>query len=416
VPGRKLAPVLGVFGTLIPAIVLGGSVIQEVELVVHVRVPDDTPVDARVYLAGSHPAVGEWRPDGAPLVRQADGRHVLRLRLPRGIRLDYKYTLGTWERVEKGLGGIERPNRVFEARSGEDRTDEVLCWAAKSPRKSSLTGNIRRIENVRAARLPYARDVWVYLPPQYEREPERRFPVVYLQDGQNVFDVSTSAFGSEWRADDLAERLIRQGTISPVILVAVANSPDRLDEYTGSRDARFERGGKGQDYAHFLIEELKPRIDRDYRTLSESRNTAIVGSSLGGLISLEIARLYPDRVGAVAALSPALGWDEERLLRELSERPESLGGIPIWIDMGTFEGSESEREARSNPHVERVVRLGRALLQNRQDRSTLEVRVIEDGRHDEASWSARFGEVLIFLDRNRKSGEGPETPRLREPG
>src|SRR5207248_8363716 len=131
--------------------------------------------------------------------------------------------------------------------------------------------------------------IWVHLPPGYETHRRRRYQVLYLHDGQNLFDPRRAAFGMAWHAYTTADRLTEQGRIDPVILVGIANTPARLDEYAVWRDAREKAGGRGELYARFVFDELKPFIDGEYRTLPGRQHTGVLGSSLGGLVSLTMA-------------------------------------------------------------------------------------------------------------------------------
>src|SRR6266481_6575239 len=162
--------------------------------------------------------------------------------------------------------------------------------------KHTLTGNIKRHRGFRSKILGNRRDVLVYLPPGYRRFSRQRYPVLYLQDGQNVFDAATSFAGVEWGVDETAERLVRTKIIEPLIIVAVANmGEDRVHEYTptpGVIEAKGRRKkrsrGLARLYGYFLMEELKPFIDRNYRTRRGPTFTGLGGSSLGGLVTLAI--------------------------------------------------------------------------------------------------------------------------------
>ena len=169
-------------------------------------------------------------------------------------------------------------------------------------RKHTLTGNIKVHRAFPSKFLGNRRDVLVYLPPGYRRFSRKRYPALYLHDGQNVFDAATSFGGVEWGVDETAERLIRTKIIDPLIIVAVANmGEDRVHEYTptpGVIEAKGRRKkrsrGLARLYGHFLMEELKP-LHRS--KISDSRRgptfTGLGGSSLGGLVTLAIGLLYP---------------------------------------------------------------------------------------------------------------------------
>jgi predicted alpha/beta superfamily hydrolase len=237
--------------------------------------------------------------------------------------------------------------------------------------------------------LPDARDIEVYLPEAYTNEPARRFPVFYLHDGQNLFDSRTSYIPDRtWQAHTTADRLTRDGLIEPVILVGINNTGvRRMAEYTPTRDPRLG-GGDGDLYGRLLVEELKPRIDREFRTLPDAANTALGGSSLGGLISLYLGFTYPDVFSNLAVLSPSIWWNDRSILRTITAgrtRPD----LRIWLDMGTAEGLR---------HLRDTDLLHRRLVQNGwRDGFDIQYLRVPGGQHNEDAWAARFHQVLRFL-------------------
>ena len=209
----------------------------------------------------------------------------------------------------------------------------------------TLTGNIQRHSGFPSRILGNEREVLVYLPPGYRRTTVQRYPVLYLQDGQNVFDAATAFGGVEWRVDETAQELIKQRLVEPLIIVAVANAgEDRIHEYAPSK-GRIEPDGKSRKrsrgllrkYGRFLVEELKPFIDRTYRTQPEKEATGIGGSSLGGLASLLLGLWYPDTFTRIAALSPSVWWDDCLVYRLVEEMEFMAGRGRLWLDTGTHE-------------------------------------------------------------------------------
>jgi predicted alpha/beta superfamily hydrolase len=255
---------------------------------------------------------------------------------------------------------------------------------------SELDANPRyKVDNFHSEILPDDREVSVYLPPQYLEQEERRFPVFYLQDGQNLFDGRTSYIaGKTWRANTTADQLAESGEIEPVILVGVANTGlRRMAEYTPTRDFKMG-GGEGRSYGRLLMEELKPLIDRSYRTLTGPASTGLGGSSLGGLLSLYLGFAHPEVFGKIAVMSPSLWWDHRSILNAIQQqatKPE----LRIWLDMGTAEGARHLRDADT---LER-------LLLKRGWRSGVDLAYMKapGAVHDEQAWSDRFGDVLRFL-------------------
>src|SRR5256714_8597526 len=162
--------------------------------------------------------------------------------------------------------------------------------------KHTLTGTIRRHRRFPSRIFGNRRDVLVYLPPGYRRFSRTRYPVLYLQDGQSVFDAATSFAGVEWAVDETAQRLIRENLIEPLIIVAIANTgEDRIHEYAPTpgvidENAKRKKRSKGwaRKYGRFLIEELKPYIDKRHRTKPAAELTGLRGSSLGGLLTLSL--------------------------------------------------------------------------------------------------------------------------------
>jgi predicted alpha/beta superfamily hydrolase len=260
--------------------------------------------------------------------------------------------------------------------------------------KHTLTGNIKQHRAFPSKILGNRRDVLVYLPPGYRRFSRKRYPVLYLQDGQNVFDAATSFSGVEWGVDETAERLIRQKLVEPLIVVAIAHTGEnRIHEYAPTRgviDPKAKRKkrsrGLAPQYGRFLIEELKPYIDKKYRTKGGAEFTGLGGSSLGGLATLAIGILFPRAFTRLIVMSPSIWWDDfaiYRLVDSIEEKPP----LKIWLDTGTAEpGWERARELRDRL-VEKSWRL----------RDDLKYTEIEGGDHSEAAWAARVGRALRFL-------------------
>ncbi len=236
------------------------------------------------------------------------------------------------------------------------------------------------------------RAVRVWLPESHATEQQRRFPVLYLMDGQNVFSSETAFAGVAWNAGDTAERLIDARRIEPLILVGVDNSgPHRTDDYT---PVTFHgRGGHASDMARMLIEEIKPFVDARYRTLPDRENTAIAGASLGGLFALHAALSHPGVFGRVAALSPTVWWGHGEVMRRVAALRERLP-VRIWIDIGKREAPPLRQHVRSLNEL----LLAKGWRKSRiTRRATLRHVEIPRGRHDEASWGRRFDRVLKFL-------------------
>jgi predicted alpha/beta superfamily hydrolase len=258
----------------------------------------------------------------------------------------------------------------------------------------TLTGNIQRHRAFPSKILRNRRDVLVYLPPGYRRFSGRHYPVLYLHDGQNVFDAATSFAGVEWGVDETAQQLIRQKLIEPLIIVAIANTgEERIHEYapTPARiDPPKRKRSKGllRSYGHFLTKELKPFIDRRYRTRREAEFTGLGGSSLGGLATLVLGLWFPNYFQRLAVLSPSIWWDDCAIYKIVDALDENAKPpLRIWLDTGTNEpGWERARVLR-----DRLVEKGWRLHDD------LQYSEMEGAGHSEGAWAARVDPVLRFL-------------------
>lgn len=231
--------------------------------------------------------------------------------------------------------------------------------------------------------LSKPRDIIVWLPPGYEQERERRYPVLYMHDGANVY--------VEWRIDEIAKPLISSGEVEPLIIVLVPNGgqpEDRFDDYTWTKPARAKSGGKADVYGRMLIEELKPFIDREYRTRPDAANTAMGGASLGALVSLHLALEHPGVFGKLMLMSPAVWWDDKLLLRDVG-RLKTRPPLRIWLDVGKAESPSMVRNAQALRDT-----LSRKGWKRGEDLTYFE---LPDGRHAEAWFARRAGQALKYL-------------------
>lgn len=234
------------------------------------------------------------------------------------------------------------------------------------------------------------RTIRIWLPPGYYSEKRKRYPVFYLHDGQNLFKGGPSFIPNQaWNVDTAAHDLIVNGEIDPIILVGIDNSGgERLNEYTPTENAKFKGSGNGDKYGKFLVEELKPFVDSHYRTLKDARNTALGGSSLGGLISLHLGLSYPKTFGKIAVLSPSIWWDDSVILHRV-EKMATHQKLKIWLDIGSKEGDSMLMHTR---------KLQAALLVKGWKQSAdLQYIEAEGASHNEKAWSERFPNVLKFL-------------------
>jgi predicted alpha/beta superfamily hydrolase len=255
----------------------------------------------------------------------------------------------------------------------------------------TFTGTLRFHRSIPSRHVEGGRDVIVYLPPGYNEAKSTRYPVLYMHDGQNLFDAATAFANQEWGLDELAESLIGEGVIEPLIIVGIYNAGEnRIAEYTHVRDRRGQ-GGRARLHARFLVEELKPFIDSEYRTLPDTANTGLGGSSLGGLVTLYLGLHYPEVFGKLIVMSPSVWWARRAILREV-RKAQGKFNQKIWLDIGTCEGSDSEACVRN-------VRDLRDALLKRGWTLGRDLRHVEDegAGHDEKAWGHRMKDALTFL-------------------
>jgi predicted alpha/beta superfamily hydrolase len=247
---------------------------------------------------------------------------------------------------------------------------------------------LRKHEQFRSRFLRNQRDLIVYTPPGYTEQPSRRFPVLYLHDGQNLFDGATSFIpGQDWHVGQTADHFIHAGKVEPLIIIGMYNTKARIREYTPTHVPKLG-GGRADRYAKFLLEEVRPFIDREYRTLSGSQYTGIGGSSLGGLVSLYLGLKHSRVFGKIAALSPSVWWNQQVILRfaqvaTVEPRPR------IWLDIGTREGQRIVHEVERFRDV--LLEKGWRLEQD------LHYERVAGAEHNEAAWAQRVGPFLQFL-------------------
>jgi isoamylase len=256
--------------------------------------------------------------------------------------------------------------------------------AAVKARQRAHAGPTRRtLRNVWSPQLKSWRRIDVYLPASYARS-RSRYPVVYMQDGQNLSDPTTAFAGKTWQLGavlaDLAARDVE------VIVVGVHHAGEaRIAEYSPFRDRKHD-GGRGDAYLAFLADTLKPRIDRRFRTRRAASHTAIAGSSMGGLISLYGWFSRRDVFGHAAVLSPSLWFGRDALFDYFESRALPRGRL--YLDVGTAEGAGTLRDARAFVSLVEERGIGDERFSYYEDRG---------GRHDEAAWSGRLGAAIEFL-------------------
>ena len=369
---------------------------------VRARVPEGT---GPVYLAGSLPQLGPWRPDAIPLSGTGRERSA-ELTVPPDSTFEYKFTLGAWNREALSAAGTVPPNYRLAVHQDTVVVHQVAAFK-RDPREyiadwrgSGVRGRLVYWHDVRSAFLGPAREVEIWLPPGYDASPTKRYPVLYMHDGQNLFDPRIANTGVDWGVDEAVAHLADRGVIPPIIVVGAWSTDARSSEYSPWHHA--------PDYARFLIDELMPRVNREFRTLTGPEHTAVMGSSMGGLLSFYLVTHHPDVFGACGCVSthfplseavavqvlhlPASGVPDTTpyIVRDIRAGLHAPKGTRYWFDYGTM--SLDSAYAPSHAAV-RAWLLDEGLVEGRD----FVIRRYQGATHNEASWRARLEDPLTFL-------------------
>lgn len=356
---------------------------------IRVNAPASTPETAKVYIAGGDASMGTWNPSEVGMTKEHGVQWVFRERYEPGTVLEFKVTLGSWAHQALYDGKTVPGNTVLTVRS--DTTIELSpeSWGTSDAAGSGtvgsgggVTGTVRYHRGLAGRGLNYARDLAVWLPPSYEKEKSRRYPVLYMHDGQNVFDPATSFIGADWRADEVADSLIRAGSIEEIIIVGIGNTPDRVPEYSETP--------LGRAYGDFVVQTVKPMIDSLYRTKSDRNNTAVMGSSMGGLVSFLFAWEYPEVFSMAGCLSPAFLVDSNRVLSEVQAYTGPKKPVHVYLDDGGV-----GLDARLKPGYDSMIRLleEKGFMKGKD----LEYQFEPSAEHNEHAWAARLWRPLVYM-------------------
>lgn len=326
-----------------------------------------------IYLAGNF---NGWNPkdERARFSTDQKGNYFLSLALPAGM-YEYKITRGSWDKVECKKGGENIGNRFLKLESDSTITIEIEAWqdqSAVKAKKSTASSNVHILTtSFYIPKLKRTRRVWVYLPADYATS-KQRYPVLYMHDGQNVFE-DTTAYTGEWGVDEFLDT----SKTKKCIVVAIDHGGDkRLNEYSPYDMERYGTG-EGKLYVDFLVKKLKKYIDRKFRTQRGRESTFVAGSSMGGLISLYALLKYPGKFGGAGIFSPAF-WVAPRIYDEIRLKGSKIKG-KLFFYAGKKEGETmvpfmikafGELAAVSHSQLESVIR--------------------DEGKHNEATWRKEF--------------------------
>ncbi|MEK7780886.1 MAG: alpha/beta hydrolase-fold protein [Verrucomicrobiota bacterium] len=363
-------------------------------VVIRAQVPTNV---GTVYLTGNRPELGNWQPRTFAMTGTNQERTAT-LRLPAGTKLEYKFTLSSWDREGLGPSGTILPNHRLTVDKDQDVTVVIADFRKDTAdylddwKGSGVLGRLEYWKNVPSKFLTPTRHVEIWLPPGYDEQTTNRYDVLYMHDGQNLFDPRIANTGVDWGVDEAVVRGMNAGKLPPLIVVGIWCTDQRLREYSPWH--------LGTNYARFLIEELMPLVNQKFRTRTGPQHTAVTGSSMGGLISFWLCWQHPEVFGSGGCLSSALMWNERFLSptgearpfleQEIASDAKFPRGARLYFDYGTREGSG----AFESLHNKLAAWLE---TQGWNVGTDFVIRKIEGAEHNEAAWRARLDEPLLFL-------------------
>ncbi len=371
--------------TLLPILLFSAALQAQLTLVVK-SLPANTPPGASIYVAGTF---NSWNPGDPSKVLQplGGGQYSITLNPPVG-QVKYKFTRGSWATVEGNANGGYLPDREWNY-TGQPTTLEltILSWEDLGGVTSTAAPNVRIWSNsFYMPQLNRNRRIWVYVPPDYDTAVGKRYPVLYMHDGQNLFDAATS-FAGEWAVDEALNALHRQGDYGCIVVGIDNGSQYRLDEYSPWVNAQYNAGGQGDEYVDFIVNTLKPKIDSAFRTLPGRRTTGIMGSSMGGLISMYAFSERQDVFSRAGIFSPAFWFAGKGPAEHVAAHPRQGEGRVYFL----AGGKESASVAQTMQEV--ADSLAKAGFGSEERFLT----VPADGEHKEWFWRREFPNAYLWL-------------------
>lgn len=342
---------------------------------------DDT---SKIYIAGNVEELGGWNPN--KIILEYIGAKIWskKIEIVKGTRLEYKFTKGSWATEALGSDSSIPQNSVLVVNRDTTVSATIFNWRDKFnfKVKGQITGTVKYHKNFVLPGLK-PRDIFVWLPPDYETNLTKYYPVFYMHDGQNLVDPRTSNTFIDWQVDEAADSLIRAEKIEPFIIVGINNTNDRGTEYSNTP--------LGKLYIKLIVEKIKPFIDKTYRTLPDAKHTAVGGSSMGGLISMICAWEFPDVFSKVACFSPAFMFQDFDYTKVIQQEKSPKKNLLIYIDNG---GRGLETMLQHG--VDRMVDILKS--KNYREGKDLFIFIDKNAEHNEAAWAKRVWKPMeIFF-------------------
>jgi len=344
--------------------------------------PQYHPAAADIYVAGSF---NGWNPqdNDYKFERDSSGNYFLPLKLDNGS-YEFKITRGSWDKSEAKKGGGTLPNRKLTVAKDDLVHVSVAEWADRFEARPVVHSASRQVRIIDTAflipQLKRVRRIWVYLPEEYPADKSTKYPVLYMHDGQNLFDDAT-AYSGEWGIDEFLDST----TLRKCIVVGIDHGgTKRLNEYNPYSSEKFGVG-EGDRYLEFLVRTLKPYIDKNFQTLRDKSNTFVAGSSMGGLISMYALLRYPTVFGGAGVFSPAFWITGDSIANEIKSRGSKVNS-KIYFYAGKLEGESMV------PDMLAAYESMKSLSKSKM------VRIVnEAGTHSEKAWRSEFPKFYEWM-------------------
>lgn len=330
-----------------------------------------------IYLTGNIDKLGAWNPKGLAMTRRSESRWEKSFSVPDSTNLLFKFTLGSFEREAMSNRGNIPGNNEMSIIEDTEVYFVLEDWKNTLSPINVSAGKIN-LHVVNPKNGLASRKVAVWLPDTYEKEPNKKFPVIYLHDGQNQFDGSKTFNGQEWKIDETLTRLDHEHKIQVPICVAIDNTMARLEEYGSVTEESL--------YADFIVDQLKPFIDSMYRTLPDRKNTATMGASLGGLSAFHLGWYHNETFSKSACFSPGFRYKNVDLSTELKKYQGPKKDLVLYIDNGTV-GLEAEIQ----PGIDATVNFLKS------SGYTVHYSIAQGAEHTEEAWASRVAQPMILF-------------------
>lgn len=346
-------------------------------------IAEGLPEGTKIYLTGNDDQLGNWQPDSVELNAIEKGKWSGSFSFEKRKKLEFKITRGSWENEALNNDGSIPGNYVVDLLNDTTIEIRINLWADQVERKieGQITGTVKYHRNFQGEGIK-PRDIIVWLPPGYESDSTKNYPVLYMHDGQNIIDPHTSSFQVDWQIDEAADSLICKKLIEPVIIVGIYNTSDRNEEYSD--------GETGISYMKFIVDSLKPFIDRNYRTKPDRINTANGGGSLGGLISFLLMWEYSEIFSKAICFSPAFKIDNYDCIDNIKSYDGKLKQFQLFIN-----NCDNEIDSSLQPGVDEMLKVLKQ--QGYIEGDNFYFLKSKNSLHSERDWAKNIWRALIFM-------------------